>query len=130
MENKFMNTLEEFNETDPVDLANFQLPKKLETGIKITSGIFNMAVDLGAYKLTKAVAKPIIDAETRVPMKILYKIGCFGITGMVSIGVRGYMNELTTTLKTGIKAGMIIHKVAQKAKEEENGQPAEQVCEG
>ena len=40
------------------------------------------------------------------------------------------MGELTTAVKTGIKAGRIIHRVAQKAKEEENGQSANEVCEG
>ncbi len=121
-----INVLEKFTKTEPADIAGTELPEKLELGIDISAAALNIACDYGACKLVSAITKPVIDAETRIPVKILYHLGSIGITGMVSIGVRNYVGSIFTTVKTGIKAVKVIKDLKKEA---ENGSDSEQVCE-
>ena len=117
--------LEKFASSSIDDIINVPLDKNVELGLDVAAGVSTLAFDFGSYKLLSKLVAPVIDAETRVPVKIAYKATTLVVSGVLSNGVKNYVASIFTNVKTGLKAKKIIDKI----KEEENGTTTEQVCE-
>ena len=122
---EIVKVLEKFSKTNTEDIINVPLDENVELGLNVADIVSTLAFDFGSYKLLSKLVTPVIDAETRVPVKIAYKATTFVVSGVLSNGIRNYVSSVFTSVKAGLKAKKIIDKI----KEEENGTTTEQVCE-
>lgn len=127
MKEKIIDLAQRFIDTTDVDaLVSEPMNEKLEAGIDISSAVIGVILDAGSYSILKKLVKPVIDAEKRIPIKIIYKASTFAASAALSNGINSYISQIRDTAKTGIKAAKIMKKLADE--ENKDGDTAEQVC--